>query len=78
MRLRQLYRQGKLSEERTARLNDIGFVWIEHNPVSWEEMYQQLKNYEAEVRLRFVCSFFLINSIFLSMTSRTVTAMFPR
>jgi len=46
-RRRQDYKKGKLSKERTARLESIGYVWDlrEH---SWSEYFDQLTNYKAK------------------------------
>ena len=47
--LRQL-RKGKgggLSEERTARLEALGFVW-DPNDAAWDESYRRLEAYRAE------------------------------
>ncbi|MFQ5714547.1 MAG: Helicase associated domain protein [Candidatus Scalinduaceae bacterium] len=42
---RAKYRNGKLSEDRTKRLEDIGFVWGQLE-AQWEEMFAALKEYK--------------------------------
>ena len=44
---RQFYKEGKLSQERTARLESIGFVW---DPLEqeWLGRFDELTNYKAE------------------------------
>ena len=43
---RQSYKEGKLSKERTARLESIGFVWDLHEHW-WSERFDDLMNYKA-------------------------------
>jgi hypothetical protein len=45
MTQRQMYRKGKLSQDRILRLEAIGFVWSRQE-LAWDEMYQRLVNYK--------------------------------
>jgi len=44
MTQRQMYRKGKLSEDRIGRLEAIGFIWCRQEH-TWNEMYQRLIKY---------------------------------
>lgn len=46
--MRQYYKKGKLSADRIKKLNDLGFVWQQYSVHSWEEMYEQLKQYKEQ------------------------------
>jgi len=43
---RQLYKKGKLSEERTDLLDEIGFEWECHKIVGWDARFDQLVEYK--------------------------------
>jgi len=43
---RYLYKNGKLSAEQINCLQGIGFEWVRHKQVSWDERFQQLKQYK--------------------------------
>jgi hypothetical protein len=45
---RMSYRNKTLSEERIRRLVSIGFVWIHHEVIPWDDMYQRLVTYKRE------------------------------
>jgi hypothetical protein len=45
MTQRQMYRKGKLSEDRVRRLEAIGFVWCRQGQ-AWNEMFQRLIRYK--------------------------------
>jgi Helicase associated domain len=44
MTQRQMYRKGKLSQNRFRRLEAIGFIWCRQE-YAWNEMYQRLVSY---------------------------------
>ncbi|WP_146447634.1 helicase associated domain-containing protein [Bythopirellula polymerisocia] len=44
---RRALKQGRLSKDRIAKLDSIGFVW-EIKPTPWEEMFQALCDYKAK------------------------------
>jgi hypothetical protein len=40
-------KKGKLSEERVRLLEGIGFEWVRHEHVLWEDRFEQLKAHKA-------------------------------
>jgi len=48
MHQRRLYKKGKLLPDRIELLDDIGFQWIRHNIVSWNERLEELKQYKEK------------------------------
>ena len=49
MKQRAAHKKGELSEERVARLDEIGFTWvIVENIRSWDESFELLKAYKDE------------------------------
>ncbi|WCK57351.1 Helicase associated domain protein (plasmid) [Aneurinibacillus sp. Ricciae_BoGa-3] len=44
---REKYRKGKLTEEKIAKLNSIGFMW-NIIPANWGRMFNELKRYQNE------------------------------
>ena len=46
---RTKYKNRKLSEERIKLLNGIGFEWVRHKIVGWDERFEQLKGYKQVI-----------------------------
>jgi hypothetical protein len=45
---RRSHKKGELSEEKVARLNEIGFTWAVRESSSWDEWFELLKVYKEE------------------------------
>ena len=48
MHQRELYKNGKLSQDRIKLLNEIEFEWVLQKQVSWNESYGQLVQFNNE------------------------------
>jgi hypothetical protein len=44
---RQLQKNGKLSDDRFERLENLGFVWTVRTALSWDDRFKQLEAYKA-------------------------------
>ena len=45
---RTAYKKGKLSSEQIESMNGIGFEWVRHKIVGWDERFEQLKGYKKD------------------------------